>query len=205
MTSSSEYFDSRAAAFDALYDTEHGPRSWVYRPLRRRLHWTLEECVDAAGKRVLDIGCGSGRYAVALAELGAEVTAVDISAPMLRLATQRAERYGVAERCSFIKASLDEVPCARRWDVVLSIGLLDYLADPVPHVASLVARSRDRVIVSYPPRLEWRSLVRGVQYCVRPGVSFHAHSGGSIRSAFERCGARMLREEHGWVVAQRTL
>ncbi len=44
------------------------------------------------GERVLDIGCGCGATAIAMAEAGAQVTGMDISAPMLAHARSRAEK-----------------------------------------------------------------------------------------------------------------
>ena len=46
--------------------------------------WTLLRL--APGSRVADIGCGHGRYALALAELGAEVIGIDSSAALLERA-----------------------------------------------------------------------------------------------------------------------
>lgn len=58
------------------------------------------------GSRILDIGCGSGREALALAQLGHDVTALDVSAGMLEIARRNAEHVGAAMR--FVLASLEE-------------------------------------------------------------------------------------------------
>lgn len=50
---------------------------------------------DVAGKRVVDLGCGMGHGAVALARQGAKVFAVDPDAAQLALARDMAEREGV--------------------------------------------------------------------------------------------------------------
>jgi SAM-dependent methyltransferase len=44
----------------------------------------------AAGARVLDLGCGFGRHAIALARRGYQVVGVDLSEPMLKLARELA-------------------------------------------------------------------------------------------------------------------
>ncbi|MEV6980939.1 aminotransferase class I/II-fold pyridoxal phosphate-dependent enzyme [Sphaerisporangium sp. NPDC051017] len=54
---------------------------------------TLEE--HAPGRRVLDLGCGIGRHAVALAEHGFEVVGVDVSLWALDQAEESARRAGV--------------------------------------------------------------------------------------------------------------
>ncbi len=48
------------------------------------------------GARILDIGCGTGRHSVGLAARGLNVTGLDVSPEMLRLAAQRAGDAGVS-------------------------------------------------------------------------------------------------------------
>lgn len=50
----------------------------------------------AGAERVLDVGCGSGRLTVALAEAGASVTGVDTNAGQLEVAASRASEAGVS-------------------------------------------------------------------------------------------------------------
>lgn len=45
---------------------------------------------DLKGKRILDAGCGTGALAVAAAQLGAHVTAIDISGGLVEVARDRA-------------------------------------------------------------------------------------------------------------------
>jgi ubiquinone/menaquinone biosynthesis C-methylase UbiE len=57
--------------------------------------------------RVIDLGCGTGRVAVPLAQRGHAVTAVDLSAEMLRLAGEKAGTAGV--RLDRVQANLVEL------------------------------------------------------------------------------------------------
>lgn len=50
----------------------------------------LDKAAACTGERVIDIGCGCGATSLALAASGAEVWGVDISAPMLARARERA-------------------------------------------------------------------------------------------------------------------
>jgi ubiquinone/menaquinone biosynthesis C-methylase UbiE len=54
---------------------------------------------DVAGRKVIDVGCGTGRHALRLAAAGAEVTAVDFSSEMLH----RARAKPGAEPVRFIQ------------------------------------------------------------------------------------------------------
>jgi len=50
---------------------------------------------DVRGKKILDAGCGFGSYSIYCARQGADVTAVDISETMIRLARKEAAKAGV--------------------------------------------------------------------------------------------------------------
>lgn len=56
----------------------------------------LEKLGDVYGKRLLELGCGAGEASIYFAKLGAEVTATDISAGMLKVVKDVAAYHGVA-------------------------------------------------------------------------------------------------------------
>jgi SAM-dependent methyltransferase len=68
----------------------------------------------------LDVACGTGRGSVWLAQRGLAVWGLDVSAVAITEARQAAARHGVAERCRFDVADLDEgLPAGLPVDVVL--------------------------------------------------------------------------------------
>jgi S-adenosylmethionine-dependent methyltransferase len=60
--------------------------------------------------RILDVGGGSGGFAVPLAELGHDVTVVEPSANALASLRQRAADAGVTDRVRAVQADADELP-----------------------------------------------------------------------------------------------
>lgn len=72
-----------------------------------------------AGARVLDVGCGPGRHAVALAQAGLAVTGVDISAPFLEIAAHQAREAGVS--AAFFECDARRMPFDEEFDAVISI------------------------------------------------------------------------------------
>lgn len=76
----------------------------------------LEHIPD--GARVLDLGCGAGRCAIALAEMGLEVVGVDLSRAMIESAREQADLAGVAVQFEVMDAMDLELPPAS-FDVVL--------------------------------------------------------------------------------------
>lgn len=78
----------------------------------------------AAGPlRVLDVGCGAGVDAVALAKRGHQVTAVDRDPTAVRWTRQRAERAGVSLRVE----EADVLSVSGAFDLVLDFGCLHSL------------------------------------------------------------------------------
>lgn len=81
-------------------------------------------CLSIKGARILDIGCGTGAFALPLALRGASVTALDISENMLQRLTTEAQRRGI-HGVKTIRASWKEIDphtagLSGRFDVVLS-------------------------------------------------------------------------------------
>jgi len=72
-----------------------------------------------AGGPVLELGVGTGRIAVPIAEAGIEVIGVDSSREMLRLCAQRATAAGVRERLELRLGEIGTPPGARRVPLVI--------------------------------------------------------------------------------------
>lgn len=114
------YFDNFADNFDALltgnlaYDTP------------QRLAALLRRHGADAGAAVLDLGCGTGLMAQALARPGRAIDGVDLSPRMLDHA--RAKGLYRELHAAEIGAFLDR--STARWDLVVATDVLVYLPDP---------------------------------------------------------------------------
>jgi len=126
-------FEERARDFDDLYEDER----WLVRTLRpglfRRRRLAVETVAAYTAPRVLDVGCGSGRIGEFVLEAGAgHYVGVDFSEPMIDLARSRLERF--ADRTQLIVDDFLTAPLRGEFDVILAVGLFDYL--PEPHTFS---------------------------------------------------------------------
>jgi 2-polyprenyl-6-hydroxyphenyl methylase/3-demethylubiquinone-9 3-methyltransferase len=94
-----------------------------------RLDW-IDRLSLLAGKRVLDVGCGGGILAEAMASRGARVTGIDLSVKPLRVAQLHALESGVAVdyRESSAEALAAELPAA--FEVVTCMEMLEHVPDP---------------------------------------------------------------------------
>lgn len=85
-----------------------------------------------SGDWVLDLGCGTGVLAVQLARQGCQITAIDISLPMLTLAAQRVRQAGLEERVVLRElgvAGLDTAFEDSSFDAVVSTLVFSELSD----------------------------------------------------------------------------
>lgn len=88
---------------------------------------------ESGSVRVLDIGGGTGGFAVRVAELGHQVTVVDPSPDALAILDRRSSESGVADRVTGIQGDLATVPQLvdrDSIDVVLCHGVLEVVEDP---------------------------------------------------------------------------
>lgn len=82
------------------------------------------------GMRVLDVGCGVGRWSALLARRGARVTGVDLSPTMIDEAQRRAAAQGVGDRCRFLVQDLAHLDTGEAFDLVLGVTVLQHILDP---------------------------------------------------------------------------
>ena len=104
-----------------IYDEEANPLVMIEEPeVTRALG-------DVAGLAILDVGCGTGRHAVRLANAGAKVTGVDFSSGMLEKA--RAKPGAAAVRFIHQDASGTLPFEPRSFDRVISCLVVDHVSD----------------------------------------------------------------------------
>ena len=125
-------------------------------PIGRLLAETQEQVIASflsplEGRTVLDVGTGTGRAAIALAQRGAVVTGVDASAEMLAVARRRAEESGAP--VTFLQGDAHALDLPdQSFDAVVCLRVLMHTPDWRRSLRELCRVARDRVVLDYPAR-----------------------------------------------------
>lgn len=163
------FFDRHAQGFDAIYS---GKKNLFSRFLDRLLRYdmyerfrrTIAEVGDVRGKRILDIGCGSGRYCAECGRRGAaKVVGIDFAPRMLELAKAVAEQAGAGDVCEFVQGDFMELGYEEPFDFALALGLFDYVKEPEPLLRKIRGLITDRMVATFPIRWTYRAPIRRVR------------------------------------------
>ena len=127
------------AKFDAIAGHFWDPNG-EFRPLHLlnpvRTQFVADR-VALAGQRVLDVGCGGGLLAEALARQGADVTAIDLAPGMIEVARLHAAESGL--RIDYRVAAAEELARSmpQRFDVVTCMEMLEHVPEPAAMTVTL--------------------------------------------------------------------
>jgi 2-polyprenyl-6-hydroxyphenyl methylase/3-demethylubiquinone-9 3-methyltransferase len=105
-----------------------------FRPLHEmnplRLEW-IDSLAGLPGKAVLDIGCGGGILAEAMANRAAQVTGIDLASKPLGVARLHALETGV-ENIEYLEVSAEDLAAQRpaAFDVVTCMEMLEHVPEP---------------------------------------------------------------------------
>lgn len=164
-----QYFENHAVSFDSIYLNQSPFSRWVNRTFRKavyeRFRIAIESSGDVTNKSVLDIGCGSGHYVVEYARRGASrIVGIDISTKMLELSRELATREGFQDHCQFLQVDFLAHEFHEKFNVVLAMGVFDYLPDPQKFLHKMADVSSGLIIASFPGKSRVRMHLRRIRY-----------------------------------------
>jgi ubiquinone/menaquinone biosynthesis C-methylase UbiE len=187
-------------------------------PIGRLIADTQEQQIAAflaplEGRRILDVGTGTGRAAIALAKRGAIVTAVDASEEMLDVARRRAEealgRRSLGEgghvQVTFARGDAHRLNFPdRAFDAVVCLRVLMHTPDWRASLGELCRVAAQRVVFDYPSLYSGaalQALVRRVTHTMNPAVeAYRVLSPGAVARALAGAGFRVTAEHRQFVL-----
>src|SRR6266516_6332060 len=130
-------FGIRAEFWDDVYQ-----RSDVFARVHQWRLWLalalIERLGMPEGTRVLEVGCGAGHTAVALAQRGFQVEAMDPTPTLLQIARQNAAEAGVAGRIRFLLGDAHQLPLEDgSVPLVVALGVVPWLHSPAAAVREM--------------------------------------------------------------------
>jgi 2-polyprenyl-6-hydroxyphenyl methylase/3-demethylubiquinone-9 3-methyltransferase len=163
--------DEEVAKFDRLaerwWDPE-GPMKPLHRMNPARIAWI--EALLPSGCRVLDVGCGAGLAAEALARNGHDVLGIDAAGEAI--AAAEAHAAGQALRLSYRSATAEELVAAGlRFPAVVSLEVVEHVADGpgfIRYLAALLEPGGVLVMSTLNrTRRSWLTAKLGAEYILR--------------------------------------
>ena len=193
-----QYFTRSAELFDSLYDAQNAACAvkWLNRTFRRdiyeRFRLSLDHIQGHELQSVLDVGCGSGRYEVALAGVGVRrMVGLDISPGMIELARELTRNRELTQASfEFVQQDFAAFQTSDTFDAVLAMGLFDYVRDPVPMLQRMRGFAGHSVIASFPSISWYRTPIRKVRYFAKRCPLYFYRRSGIDRLALEAGFAR---------------
>ena len=187
------FFDHYARDFSAIYGNKQTlvngvVNSWLRRSMRLRYEMTIAGCDPIQGASVLDVGCGPGHYSIELARRGASrVLGIDFADSMLTIARDAATQAGVTRSCTFERIDFFQHSFGERFDYVIAMGFMDYVADPVSVVRKAIGLAKRKTFFSFPLDggfLAWQRKLRYKRRC-----DLYMYSDESVRRVLSEAGA----------------
>jgi 2-polyprenyl-6-hydroxyphenyl methylase/3-demethylubiquinone-9 3-methyltransferase len=124
--------EAEVARFNALAARWWDPDG-DFRPLHKinplRLDW-IRQSTEFDGRAIVDVGCGGGILAEAMAQAGATVTGIDMARESLAVARLHQIESGVD--VDYRQATAEELAaeCPDRFDVVTCLEMLEHVPEP---------------------------------------------------------------------------
>ena len=92
----------------------------------------IEEIIgESKPKKILEVGCGTGNYTKILVDRGYEVTAVDVSEDMLKLASEKCD-------CEVIKGDIRDITLNEKFDTCIAMfAVMGYITENTDIIKAL--------------------------------------------------------------------
>lgn len=168
ISSEAKHFDQYYAAVRGKGDYLDVPQEWLIRAVRPRAlpldYWEYLFFLlgDLSGKKVLDLGCGSGWITRLVALKGARVTAMDVSHEGCRVTRERLRACGSGAD-SIAVADAHRLPFKdKAFDVVLSTGVLHHVNMTTAATEIHRVLKRGGRVVGYEP-MKWGPLMTALR------------------------------------------
>ncbi|MEY7851494.1 class I SAM-dependent methyltransferase [Natrarchaeobius sp. A-rgal3] len=126
---------------------------------RREKEAVLEAITPVEDRRILEIACGTGRFTVMLAEAGADVVGLDISAAMLQQGRSKSQNAELSGTLEFLRGDAGRLPFPDdHFDTVIAMRFFHLADDPEAFLREMRRVSREQIVFDTFNRFSARSV-----------------------------------------------
>ncbi len=126
---------------------------------RREKEAVLNAVSPLEDRKILEIACGTGRFTSLLAENGADIVGLDISAAMLQRGRKKAQLRGVSDNLEFLRGDAGRLPFPdNHFDTVIAMRFFHLADDPAGFLSEMRRVSRDQIFFDTFNRFSTRSV-----------------------------------------------
>lgn len=163
---------------------------------RREKEAVLDAIGPVEGKKILEIACGTGRFTAMLAERGADIVGLDISAEMLGEARTKAAAAGVGDRIEFMRGDAGRLPFADdEFDAVIAMRFFHLADTPTEYLSEIRRVSNGDVMFDTFKNASTRSIYN---WALPMGSRLYSRS--EVRSLVKGAGLTLVDDEHDFVL-----
>ncbi|MBA4396117.1 MAG: class I SAM-dependent methyltransferase [Syntrophus sp. (in: bacteria)] len=152
-----------------------GYENWLQTPAGRYIDGREKSLIldllsPRGGERVLDVGCGTGDHMLLFRRKGCDVTGIDPSPHMLKLAREK-----LGSKADFHPGYAEDLPFSdNEFDIVTLITSLEFTNDPGRAISEAIRVCRGRVFVGALNKYSCLGLSRRIRGAPRPSIYDHA-------------------------------
>jgi ubiquinone/menaquinone biosynthesis C-methylase UbiE len=155
----------------------------------------LDALGPVEGRDILEIACGTGRFTVMLAERGAGMVGLDISAAMLGQGRQKAQAADVSGRLEFMRGDAGRLPFPDdHFDAVLAVRFFHLADTPASFLAEMRRVAREQVFFDTFNRFSTRSV-----YNWALPMGSRLYSSREVDRLLNDAGLELAGADHDWV------
>jgi 2-polyprenyl-3-methyl-5-hydroxy-6-metoxy-1,4-benzoquinol methylase len=163
------FFDDYSEEFDSIYDDRKNNflnniiNKFLRQSMFGRYALTLDEILKNKERlKILDIGCGSGRYCKKFASYKHNVLGIDVSVKMIEIAKKYNEKY-INKFVNFQVIDYMNFKTKNKFNYAILMGFFDYIDEPL-NIFKKLKNDTEIALASFPKKYHLLTPQRAIRY-----------------------------------------
>lgn len=163
---------------------------------RREKQAVLDALGPLEDQKVLEIACGTGRFTVMLAERGANIVGLDISAAMLQQGRKKAQVAGVSDHLEFMRGDAARLPFPDdHFDTVFAMRFFHLADTPAAFLSEMRRVAKEQVVFDTFNATSTRSIYN---WLLPMGSRLYSRT--EVEKLLAEADLDLVEEDHDWIL-----